>query len=664
MTGKLEIWLQVKLLTIVIWAYSRSTDEIFFTRKGKSDHYTLFFLTQFSMSANSGNSFSQSYDVKLTNPVKAVKGLLQASDRADFYQFTLKQRSSLNLTLTGIKREANLALFTSQRKMIQQTRSRNNQNNAFDRILEPGKYLVRVTSRKVMGKNAYQLKFSTSIVPDSPTPAPAPVPTPVPAPTPVPTPIPAPTPAPTPAPIPSPSPTPNSQPVLTKNMGFTLAKGSTQVLTSQILQATDTEQQANQLVYTLTQQPNAGQLRLDNQILAVGDRFTQTDIDTQRLNYLNLGGITKLSTNSTVAQYASISGSRVVWHGNGGSDAGTDSEIFFYDAATGMTKQLTTNSQDDFHAKISGDYIVWTGKGGSDGGTDTEVFFYSIKKDTVQQLTANSLSEGNVSGSATAISGSRAVWEGQGIWVYNDETSETKQISGAEFGNSPQISGDYVTWSGYATPSETQIYLYNLSTNNKITLGELGFGDSTPQLSGSNVTWMGSDKVNGASQDWEIFFYDGTTTTRLTNNNLDDYYPQISGSKILWEDRGNRELLLYDIAMPNVQPVNLTNTGSAASEYGQQLSGANMIWTTSDSSDNEVWFFNGQVARQISDNTLIDVAPQLSGFNAAWEIWEQTNTGITRNVMYSNLAQQDKFGITVSDSAGGNVGGVVSIEIS
>jgi hypothetical protein len=452
--------------------------------------------------------------------------------------------------------------------------------------------------------------------------------------------------------------------VLTKNTGFTLAKGSTQVLTSQILQATDTEQQADQLVYTLTQQPNAGRLRLDNQILAVGDRFTQADIDTQRLSYLNLGGVTELSTNSTVAWYSSVSGSRVVWHGNGGSDGGTDSEIFFYDAATGITKQLTTNGQDDFHAKISGDYIVWTGRGGSDGGADTEVFFYNIKQDTVRQLTTNSSGEGNVSGDATAISGSRAVWEGQGIWMYDDQNGETKQISGAEFGNSPQISGDYATWSGYATSSETQIYLYNLSTNNKITLGQLGFGESTPQLSGSNVTWMSADQVNGVYQDWEIFFYNGTTTTRLTNNNGDDYYPQISGSKILWEDRSNRELLLYDMATPNVQPVNLTNTGSAVSEGNQQFSGLNMIWSASGNGDNEIWFSNGQVTRQISDNTLTDVKPQLSGFNAAWEIWAQTNTGITRKVVYSNLAQQDQFGITVSDRAGGNVDGVVNIVIS
>ena len=62
---------------------------------------------------------------------------------------------------------------------------------------------------------------------------------------------------------------------------------------------------------------------------------------------------------------------------------------------------------------------------------------------------------------------------------------------------------------------------------------QLGFAPMSVCANGA-VVWKGQ---TGASGTWDIFFYDGTITKRLTWNNLEDSDPCISGdgSIIAWE---------------------------------------------------------------------------------------------------------------------------------
>ena len=53
--------------------------------------------------------------------------------------------------------------------------------------------------------------------------------------------------------------------------------------------------------------------------------------------------------------------------------------------------------------------------------------------------------------------------------------------------------------------------------------------DQNPQIYGSNVVWEGYD-----GNDYEIFLYDGSSTTQLTNNSYDDQNPQIYESNVVW----------------------------------------------------------------------------------------------------------------------------------
>ena len=62
-------------------------------------------------------------------------------------------------------------------------------------------------------------------------------------------------------------------------------------------------------------------------------------------------------------------------------------------------------------------------------------------------------------------------------------------------------------------------------------LTDNSYDDFYPQVSGSNVVWHG---FGGSGGTGEVFLYNGSDTTQLTNNSYDDLYPQVSGSTIAW----------------------------------------------------------------------------------------------------------------------------------
>lgn len=74
----------------------------------------------------------------------------------------------------------------------------------------------------------------------------------------------------------------NSLPVLTTNTGTTLASGATEVINSLQLDTSDADDEASELIYTVTVDPAEGSLNL-------GTSFTQDDIDNGLLSYEHTG---------------------------------------------------------------------------------------------------------------------------------------------------------------------------------------------------------------------------------------------------------------------------------------------------------------------------------------------------------------------------------------
>jgi beta propeller repeat protein len=522
------------------------------------------------MNRDPGNSLKKAKLLTLGSNGAKFADQVGGSDRADFFKINITQRSSLNASLGKLKANIKFKLFNTSGQAIGTSQKRGKSAQQLDTILEPGSYYIQIKS----GKKAtpYRLKLLAT---PSPLSAPAPVPAPVPA------------------------PTPNRSPVLAANTAANLEPGATATLSPNLLRATDPDN--NTLTYTVTTLPQWGDLKLNNTTAAIGNTFTQADIDSGKVTYMHKGGIRQLTANTLDEYEPMIDGNMKVWTAYDGND----DEIFMSDGNT--VTQLTDNTTDDYDPAISGKNIVWRGY----DGNDTEIFFYNGS--TTVQLTDNTTNDRN-----PQISGNNIVWRGNDgndneIYFYNGTT--TVQLTNNTTNDfNPMISGNNVVWQSY-DGNDDEIFLYNGSTT--IQLSNNTTSDSNPMISGNNVVWQSYDGT-----DDEIFLYNGSTTTQLTDNNTNDYDAVVSGNNVAWvggSSNGSANIFFYD----GSQTKQVTNT--YRSQYDLQISGANLIWVGSSGG---------------------------------------SDGGTDSEIFFANLARQDMFGFTVSDGAGGSVAGSFNFAIA
>lgn len=80
-------------------------------------------------------------------------------------------------------------------------------------------------------------------------------------------------------------------PVIVNNIPLFVAPGNNEAITTSLLQATDPDNTADQLVYTLVTKPRYGELqRLGAGLLQIGQQFTQSNIDNGDIRYFHYGG--------------------------------------------------------------------------------------------------------------------------------------------------------------------------------------------------------------------------------------------------------------------------------------------------------------------------------------------------------------------------------------
>ncbi|TRT44375.1 MAG: tandem-95 repeat protein, partial [Microcystis aeruginosa Ma_QC_C_20070703_M131] len=76
------------------------------------------------------------------------------------------------------------------------------------------------------------------------------------------------------------------------NQGITLDEGQTKLINNTVLKAVETNKQPTDIIYTLTDLPDNGQLILSTNILKLGDTFTQANLDNGLLTYQHNGSET------------------------------------------------------------------------------------------------------------------------------------------------------------------------------------------------------------------------------------------------------------------------------------------------------------------------------------------------------------------------------------
>jgi hypothetical protein len=198
-----------------------------------------------------------------------------------------------------------------------------------------------------------------------------------------------------------------------------------------------------------------------------------------------------------------------------------------------------------------------------------------------------------------------------------------------------------------------EIFFYNGTSTTRLTNNS--YHDLYPQISGNNVVWSGYDGT-----DYEIYFYNGTSTTQLTNNSYGDYSPQISGSNVVWTgyDGTDDEIFFYN----GTSTTQLTN--NSYYDHSPQISGNNVVWSGYDGTDYEIFFYNGTSTTQLTNNSYSygDYSPQISGNNVVWNGYPGTGPNRTGYEIYfyngtstTQLTNTNSHGSSFPQISGNNV---------
>jgi subtilisin-like proprotein convertase family protein len=79
----------------------------------------------------------------------------------------------------------------------------------------------------------------------------------------------------------------NADPIIVKNEGLTIFKGTSNKITNEFLQATDADSNPADLNFTIVETATSGELILNGSVLGVGSTFKQADIDNGGLVYVH-----------------------------------------------------------------------------------------------------------------------------------------------------------------------------------------------------------------------------------------------------------------------------------------------------------------------------------------------------------------------------------------
>jgi beta propeller repeat protein len=182
--------------------------------------------------------------------------------------------------------------------------------------------------------------------------------------------------------------------------------------------------------------------------------------------------------------------------------------------------------------------------------------------------TGTRISFGDGSQDDPRISGNSIVWVEKttdyDIVLYDIASGTPTVFNGGTMQNYAKIDGDYVVWEGdrYNGGSQSHnydIYLLHIPTKSVTRLNNDQWDfQYYPDISGDRVVWV-DDRNRYPSSQWDIYLYQisSQTETRITTDTWDESRPAISGNYVVMEDFkiGAANISLYDISTGLLSPL-------------------------------------------------------------------------------------------------------------
>ncbi len=327
-----------------------------------------------------------------------------------------------------------------------------------------------------------------------------------------------------------------------------------------------------------------------------------------------------LTANPTTDSNPRVFGDKVVWQGTGGTDAGTDDEIFYFDGNTII--QLTENSVPDRNPEISELGIVWE----RGNGTTQEIIFWNGSESA---LTSNAVFDGE-----SSISSQRVSWQqGSGaaleIWSYDGVNPPINISNNAVVDVQSYADAGQVIWVTDSVPNRKVL---RFNGNSTAILGTSEYSIEDPRSDGVYAAWEGFKA--GTTNDREIYFYNGVVLTRLTTNTFGDFDPQISDGNVAWWGGIFND---FQISLYDGNTVREISTGIR--NQFPQLDGRNVVWQGYDGQDDEIFLWDGYKVTQLTDNTVNDTRPFISGNHIVWQA-ASSGVGTSQEIMHTYFTHE------------------------
>jgi len=149
----------------------------------------------------------------------------------------------------------------------------------------------------------------------------------------------------------------------------------------------------------------------------------------------------------------------------------------------------------------------------------------------------------------------------------------------------------------------------------------------TPQI---RVVYSANNPLS-PGYDQDIFLWNGIQNIQITNNDVHDHWPSVSGDKIVWQN--SNHIFMWD-------GVSITQIPFEGTAEDPAISGNNVVWSglkTGDS-DYEIYMWDGVEISQISNNGSNDYRPSIEGNKVVWQgdniyLWD----GVTTRVIHHGV---------------------------
>lgn len=192
----------------------------------------------------------------------------------------------------------------------------------------------------------------------------------------------------------------------------------------------------------------------------------------------------------------------------------------------------------------------------------------------------------------------------------------------------PDIDGNWIVWHD-ARNGPFDIYGYTLAEPNEIEVCTAGSDQRFVKVSGSIAVWQ--DERNGQR---DIYAFNLLNRQPLDlpniprNDNVSQYYPDISGDTIVYRDRpdGTYNLFAYDI--PSAASTQVSDASSTPTNYA--IDGTLVVWMELVGSVQQVFYRDintGDPAELVSESDYNQWYPAVSGNVIIWEEDRGTGTG-------------------------------------